>query len=102
MHVSAVSGEDDGWNHIALVVAEIRQKIHDGSRAKRDIEHREVVAIVRKCAACIHPTCTSAVVCEPCSLSVSRTKRASPGLSSIRRTVLIDFMLTRLAAAEAA
>ena len=35
-------------------------------------------------------TCVKTVSHEPSSLSISRSKRASPGLSSTRRSFLID------------
>src|ERR1700723_322476 len=36
-------------------------------------------------------TCVNSVLCVACSRNISRSKRASPGLSSTRRSLLIGF-----------
>ena len=43
-------------------------------------------------ASLMHPVCLNSILFEPGVTSISLSKRASPGLSSTRRSVWVDFL----------
>ena len=97
--VALVTGGGRGIGKaIALGLAEDGADIAINYR-KNDEAAAETVAEIEKIGG-EGSTCVNSMLCEPCRLNISRSKRASPRLSSTRSNRVIDFLLIRFASPE--